>query len=97
MIFLGSEALSCLATFSKDFAILITFSLSASRSTSIVPLIKLTSAADGGFYAVLSGGFKKDDSGRYIGKMFVDKDGKLVLKEISAAARGETALGLIEV
>ena len=67
------------------------------RSTSIVPLIKLSSNADGSFYAVLSGGFKKDDSGRYIVKMFVDKDGKLILKEISAAVRGETALGLVEV
>ncbi|MGN0650199.1 MAG: hypothetical protein ACI4KM_07165 [Oscillospiraceae bacterium] len=67
------------------------------RSTSVVPLIKLTSEADGSFFAVLSGGFKKDDSGRYLVKLFADKGGKLVSKEITAADRGETALGLIEV
>lgn len=67
------------------------------RSTSIVPLIKLSSEADGSFFAVLSGGFKKDDSGKYVVKLYVDKGGKLILKEISASIRGETSLGLIEV
>lgn len=70
---------------------------SHARSTPIVPLIKLTSADDGSFFAVLSGGFSKDDSGGYAVKMFVEKQGKLILRQVSAAAKGETSLGAVEV